>query len=149
MRYRTWLVAPALAALSAGALACGGSSTGPAPAELVGAWTATKVEYVSVAVPTQNVDLVAQGSTVTLEILDNHTYVFTVATPSLPDDVSTGTWSASSDIFTVTVTGMSGEQQFQMSLVGSTLTLSGADVDYDVNDDGTDEPAKLSMVLTK
>jgi hypothetical protein len=42
-----------------------------------------------------------------------------------------------------------GEWQFDMVLSGNTLTLSGADGEYDFNDDDVDDPAKVNLVLVR
>lgn len=136
----------ASAAMLAG---CGSSSTGPSPSALEGTWTVTKMEFVKGGSPTTKVDLIANGSTAILFMDSSNGYTLTVKTPEQADEVTTGTWSAASDVLTMTVDGMMGERQFQMSLSANTLTLSGADVDFDFNLDGVDEPAKLNMTLTK
>ncbi|HVA56434.1 MAG: lipocalin family protein [Gemmatimonadaceae bacterium] len=128
---------------------CGGSSTGPSPASLTGTWTATKMEFVKAGSPATTADLVAKGATVTLDLRASHDYTLTVKMPGQADELTTGTWSSSADMLSMTVTGFTGERQFAMNLSGNTITLGGADVDFDFNDDGIDEPAKLSMVLTK
>jgi hypothetical protein len=44
---------------------------------------------------------------------------------------------------------MSFDVQFNMALSGSTLSLSGGHMMYDVNGDGTEEEAILDMRLTR
>ena len=45
--------------------------------------------------------------------------------------------------------GSNNQMQFDATLSGNTLTLTGADRDYDLNDDGMPEPAKLNLTLTR
>jgi hypothetical protein len=143
---RRWLVGMAVGA----GIACGGDGgTGPSPETLVGTWGATKAEFVSVASPSTKVDLVAMSGTVQLVLTAAKTFTLTVTVPGAPDEVSAGTWS-SSDILSLTFTsGHAGTMQFQLNLSGNTMTLSGADAEFDFNQDGVDEPAKLNLVLQR
>jgi hypothetical protein len=128
--------------------ACGGDGgTGPSAASLAGTWRATQAQLVSVANPSTQVDLVAMGGTVRLVLSDAQTFTLTVLMPAEPDDITTGSWSSSIDVLTLTYG--SGSMQFDMTLSGNTLTLTGANGDYDFNGDDTDEPAKISLTLTR
>ncbi len=140
----------ALGIFAVAGLACGGSdgASGPPP-NLTGTWQATKVEFTSTGNPSQKVDIIAQGVTVTLVLNAGGTYQETTKTPGQTDEVTTGTWSASVNIFTMTETGLPFSWQFNLSLSGTTLTLSGADSQFDFNSDGIDDPAKLTVVLTR
>jgi len=149
MRNRTRVFMGGVIVAAAALAACGGS-TGPSPASLVGTWTATKAEFTWVANPGTKVNIVAHGSTVTLVLNADHTYTVTVLTPGEPDDVRTSTWSSSADVLTLNnAPPMQGEMQFDMSLSGSTLTLTGGHTGFDFNDDQIDEDATLNLVLTK
>ena len=44
---------------------------------------------------------------------------------------------------------MSGEMQFAYSLSGNTLTLTGADAEWDFDSDGAAEPAKLDVLAVR
>jgi len=135
-----------LGAAAAMAVACS-DDTGPSEDELTGSWLATKVELVSVANPATKVDLVALGGTVRLVLSASNTYTLTLVVPGEPQEVITGTWSASEDV--LTLTDDDGDLQFEMSLSGDTLTLSGADAEFDFNDDSIDEPAKVNLTLVR
>lgn len=134
-----------------GATACGGDdAAAPDKDELAGNWRATKIEYVSVASPAQKVDLATLGVTVTLALNAGGTFVLTTTPPGGAAQTLSGTWSASRDVLTLHWSGQfSGDMQFDMALSGNTLSLSGADADYDVNGDDRDEPAKLNLVLVR
>ena len=135
-------------ALAAASLGCGKDKAPPSES-FAGTWNATRVEFVSTADPATRVDIVAQGSKVTVVLDARGTYTTTTRAPGLPDDVSTGTWSASSDVITMQETGVPWSQQFSYALAGNTLTLTGADAEFDFDDDGTGEPAKLNVTLTR
>ena len=139
-----------LVAAATFAIACGGqnSTTGPTPQGLNGTWVATKAEYTSVATASKKVDVVAQGTTVTL-VLAGSSFTLTIKDPGLAGNVTTGTWSSSTDTLTMKPTTISGQWQFDMALSGSTLTLTGGSVVFDFTDTGNPEEAKLNLTLTR
>lgn len=139
-----------LAALALIAGACDDDGTGPSPASLAGTWQATKVEYVEVANTANKVDIVPLGGTATLTLTEAGAFTAVSTFPGEAPFNAAGTWSVSSDVFTLNFTsGMSGTQQFDYSFSGNTLTLNGADSGYDFDDDDQDEPAKLNLVLVR
>jgi len=143
---KTLFVAGAvLAALLAGACK---SSTGPSTDSLVGTWDATKAEYVKVSDTGTKVDVVAEGSTVSL-VLTASTFTFTVDDARAEQTTLTGTWTKSTDTLTLEPSGVSYTIVFEMTLNGSTLTLDGGGVMFDFTSTGTFEDATLNMVLTK
>ncbi len=141
-----------LAALALGAgVACGGSSSsGPSSDSLMATWIAspahssTSVEYVEKSNPSVKLDIVAvQSATVTLSLKQDKTFELT--SPSVPS--GHGTWSIEAD-GTLTLTySPTNMMQFDAVLKGGTLTLSGADAPFDVDDDGTVEACKLNMKM--
>jgi hypothetical protein len=125
--------------------ACSGSTAGPSPASIVGTWQASKVQYVSTT-GLGTVDLIAQGGSATLELNADHTFRYTCTPAGKPAEVLTGTWDVS-DVLSLSMSP-TNEMQFDASLSGNTLTLTGAYRDYDFNNDGMGEPARLNMTLT-
>ena len=144
------IVVASLVAAAILAPACdknGSSPSAPTAQTLEGTWRATKAEFVSVASSSRRIDVVASGATVTLAFAGNG-YTFTLAQPGQAPIVQSGSWSASSDVMTLTRTGMSGNQQFDMNFSGNNLTLNGANALFDFNT-GAYEEAKLSMTLVR
>jgi len=139
-----------LAAIIAGA-ACGGGDggSGPNPSTVTGTWQVTKMLFVSVANPQQSVDLIALGGTATLTLDASKTFSIAVNAPPDPPYTLTGTWSLSTDILTLFPDWITGNIQFNIALSGQTMKLTGGHVDYDVNNDGTDEPAILTVECTR
>jgi hypothetical protein len=135
-----------LGAVAAVAVACS-DDTGPSEDELAGSWLATKLELVSVASPATKVDLITLGATVRLVLSESHMYTLTLTVPDEPEEVVTGTWSASEDV--LTLTEADGDLQFDMSLSGNTLHLTGADAEFDFNGDDIDEPARINVTLIR
>jgi hypothetical protein len=89
------------------------------------------------------------GTTLTLTLEAGGTYTQKITDPGQGGQTTTGTWSASKDVLTLKPAGISGETQFDMTMSGSTLTLNGGHVLFDVNLDGQDEESILSLTLTR
>lgn len=126
------------------------SGTGPDTDDLIGTWQATKAEYVSVADSNIKVDIIAEGSTLSL-VLSSGTFVLTITDPGPGTDpvVANGTWSKSIDTLTlVPATGWFGESQFDMSLSGVTLMLTGGHIPFSFTP-GNPEEAILNLILVK
>jgi hypothetical protein len=146
MRAR-WTGVLVAAMVAAGCSSDGGS--GPSPSDVSGAWQLTKMQFVSQANPQLSVDLIAQGGTATMTIDADKTFVIILNAPSTPTETIAGTWSLSGSVLTMVRTGKSGDLQFQVTLTAQTIKLAGASVEFDVNDDGTDEPATLNIEGTR
>jgi hypothetical protein len=133
----------------AGATGCGGDdSTGPSPTDITGAWQATKAEFVSRATGAA-VELVASGGSATLVLGADHSFLLTASPVGRPAEVTMGTWKLEGDVMTVTPAGMPFSLQFDVAFSGDRLSLTGAHVEYDVNDDGRDEEAVLNLELVR
>jgi hypothetical protein len=94
---------------------------------------------------------VAKGGSVLRVLRDNKSFDLTISEPGEPVDQTSGTWSSSADVLTLafSIGSISGTMQFDMSLSGSTLSLSGADTSYDFDDDGVEEPAKVNLTMAR
>jgi hypothetical protein len=122
--------------------------TGPKPEQITGAWTATRVEYVSVP-PGTTVDLIALGGTATLTLAENSTFHY-VVTPAAGSPTTTdGTWTLSGDMLNLTPQGMPFSWQFEATLSSGSLSMSGASVEYDFNHDSTPEQATLNLLFVR
>lgn len=135
-----------LGLLLGGAISCKSDSTGPSAASITGIWQATKVEYVSTT-GLGSFDVVDHGGSATLMLNTDKTfsYLCTLGTDTVEN--LTGTWDVT-DVLTLNM-GPNNQMQFDASLARDTLTLTGADREYDLNDDGMREPAKLNLTLTR
>jgi hypothetical protein len=128
--------------------ACGKSGTAPSTTELAGTWRATKAEFVNRANSSQKVELVSIGGDYTLSLTAAGSFTATITSPGKPERVLAGTYSASLDMLSLTYTsGSFGQSEFDMTLSGNTLTLTGGSSTYDVNGDGQDEETALNLVL--
>jgi len=127
-----------------------GSPTSPTTQNtLAGAWRATRAEFVSASNSSQRVEIVALGTTLTLTLDAAGSYTQRIVDPGQAGQTTTGTWSASSDTLTLKPTGMTWNIQFDMTLNGSTLTLSGGHVAFDLNADGREEETLAYFTLTR
>jgi hypothetical protein len=146
MRKAALIIIVALAFLAASSSSCKKSSTSPTLQSPTGTWLATGAEYVSVANPSQRVNIVSQGASVSL-VLDASTFTFKISYPGQEPTVTTGSWSYTSDTMTLAPSGTSFTWVFNMSLSGDSMTLSGAHVQF--NFSGTLEEATLNLVLAR
>lgn len=130
--------------------ACGKDNpTGPKPSEITGRWTATKVEYVNKAAPATRVDLIALGTAVVVSINSDKSFL-SIETPSGGSpDTTTGDWSMDGEIFKVTPTGMPFSWEWNAALSGNTLSLTGADMEYDFDGNSVPEQADQNMTLVR
>jgi hypothetical protein len=130
-------------------LSCGDDGTGPGPETLAGTWTATRFEYVDATDATNRVELIGLGGTLVVQLQGNGTFSYAVTFPGEPDETSSGTWSSTADTFTMQESGSSFGLTFDFVLAGNTLTLTGADTEYDFDDDGVDDEAELNITLVR
>ena len=148
MNRARWAAAAALLALHL--TGCGGDNTvGPKPSEITGNWTATKVEYVSKASPATRVDVIPLGTVVVLRLNTDYSLLY-IETPSGGSPATTaGTWSVDEGIFRVTPAGMSISWEWNATLSGATLSLTGADMEYDFDGNSVPEAADQNMTLVR
>lgn len=137
-----------VAALAAGLAACGGDDE-PTLENLSGQWSATRMEFTGVDNPADQVDVIALGATFDLNLNDSGGFAGTLTFPGEAPETITGTWSYTSDTLTLQEDDEPFALVFDMDLGNDTMTLSGADVEFDVDDDGVDEPATLTIVLVR
>lgn len=139
-----------LALVVGATLTCGDDDgAGPSASDITGMWQATSVEYVAAGQPALTEQLLAGGGTATLELAAGGTYTFTLTPAGAPTEIENGGWQLLGDVMVVTPEGALFSLVFDVSLSGNTLRLSGADTEFDFDDDGTPEPAVLNLVLTR
>jgi hypothetical protein len=126
----------------------GNGPVGPSPTGLPGTWRATRAEYSIRATPNVKVEVVARGTSIVLVLDAAGTFTLTSTDPGAPPETIAGTWSASIDVLTLRGPAV-GESQFSFDLGGNTLTLTGGHMLYDVDGDGVDDEASLTMTLAR
>jgi hypothetical protein len=127
----------------------GGAGDAPTAQGLPGTWRATRAEFVSAANSSVRVEIVSQGTVLTLSLEASGNYTLTVVDPGQAGTTQTGTWTATRDVLTLRPSGVSWSIQFDYTLNGSTLTLAGGHVEFDVNDDGAPDETILNATLTR
>jgi hypothetical protein len=147
----TRIHAMSLALLLVAAGACSDNNgSGPPANEMAGTWTATRLEFVEAANPTNKIEVIGLGGSATVTLTENHDFTIVSSMPGESSETSTGTWSTSSDVMTFHFSsGLSGTWQFDYSLSGTTLTLNGAHTDFDFNGDDVMEDGRVNLVLQK
>jgi hypothetical protein len=149
MRWR-WRIA-LLTLLLSTANSCGGGdeANAPQPGQITGTWTATKIEYVGKASPSTTVDLISAGGAGTLVLNADRSYQLTVTPNNGQPMVTEGTWELDSDVMTMSPEGLPFDLQFDVGFSDDSLSLTGADAEYDFNGDQNPEQADLNMVFTR
>jgi hypothetical protein len=132
----------ALAAVAT--LACSDSL---APEDIVGTWDATSMVFTRVAAPSTSVNFIAMGVDVELVFASGGVVTLTF-TEGMDTETDTGTWTLDGESITLTFDG--DPATGTVTLDGDTLTVNLATgVEYDFDDDGTDEAATLRIVMTR
>lgn len=124
---------------------------GPVPVNLTGSWTLTHIELVSVQNPGTRVDLMDEGVTGTLTLAADGDFTLTVVDPVEGTETFAGQWTHAE---TLTLEHVSGgfagtTWEFQVELLSGVLSLTGADGEYDFDDDGDEDPAVLNLTAVK
>jgi hypothetical protein len=119
-------------------------------AELVGTWTATKIEFTNKANSNQKIDAIQLGWKYTLTINANGEYAESLSFVS-GARTTTGpvTIQGNNTILpSVFSADFGDDMSFAVTLSGNALTLTG-DSAFDFDNNETDEPAKVVIVLQK
>lgn len=135
-----------LSALIVWSLSCS-DGTGVEEDDLVGTWDATQLEFTEKANVDHRVDLIANGWTFAITLDQDGTYDAILDAPDGPPEAITGVWEATIDVFRMKDDTEPWWQEFDLSLSGTTLTLTGGDLNFDFG--GGDVEASLDMVLVK
>jgi hypothetical protein len=148
-----------LVALTATVASCKKSSSmapspAPSPATVAGTWRATRAEFVSATNPALKVEVVSRGTTIVLVLESAGGFTYTLTDPGASPAVYTGTWRTDTldgrpALKLTWVTGLFGSAEFNMTLSGDTLSLSGGHVPYDVDPNVMFEETILNMTLAR
>lgn len=125
-------------------------TTGPVNNTLVGTWDATVIQLTSVANPGTIEELISQGANGRLVLQADGGFGFSVGIPGEPTEFGNGDWGAT-DVLTLEFGDgdIQGTWQFDFFLNGNTLQLTGADTEWDFDDNGTEDPAKLDLTMIR
>ncbi len=125
-------------------------TTGPINNNLTGTWDATEIQLTSLADPGTVVELISQGANGRLVLQADGGFGLSIGIPGEPTEFGNGDWGAN-DVLTLSFGegDIEGTWQFDIDLSGDTLRLTGADTEWDFDDDGTEDPAKLDLTLSR
>ena len=114
--------------------------------DIAGAWVATRAAFSPEADgPAQEVDLVAQGGTVTLNIQNNGRFTLTLSLPGAPPETATGRLGFDEDLLVVSFDDDPDDFDFfGIQATPTTLSVQGPG-EFDFDGDGTDEAARLEL----
>lgn len=118
-------------------------------ADLVGTWDATSAVFTPDAGGTA-IDVVLLGATfeITLNAEGGYTATF-IEQPGGTPELEIGTYTVANGVLTLTPVGADVETFTIDSLDGNSLVITDTNAEFDFNDDGTDEPANLTVRLAK
>jgi hypothetical protein len=139
---RMWVIAPLVGAL---AVACGEDIV---VEDLIGTWNATEFVFSNFEDPVTDVDVIDLGGEVTIIIRADNTYTVQLELPGAEPEEVDGEWVLNGDVLTFDE-GTADETVFNISLSGTTLTIHTEDLEFDFDEDGTDEPAQLDATFVK
>ena len=132
-----------------------GTDTGPGGvtiSDLAGTWNATSFTFTPAGGGTA-VDLIAQGGSLVLAIQANGDITITQTEPGGAPVVDTGSLGfdpSDVDFIRLQIDGEPGTDRLAITLTGTTaMTLFEADSEFDFDDNGTEDPATLTIVLVK
>lgn len=146
MSRRIWSALLAIAALAA----CGDDDNEAPPVDdMTGTWVVTTFEYVSQDDPAVRVELIELGGAATITLAANGTYTALVTFPGEAPDQATGTWSYTADTFTLRDAENAFDWVFALDVDTDMLILTGADAEFDFDDDAIDDPADWNLTLVR
>jgi hypothetical protein len=122
--------------------ACSDDSTGITVEDLVGTWEATEIVFTSTADPSESVDAVDFGVSLTVTITSDGTVTSVFDDGQGGTDTDSGTLSVDGSTLTI------GSDSFEAERSGDVLTLTGA-VEFDFDEDGSDDPATVVVRLER
>lgn len=132
-----------------------GSTTGPGGvtiSDLAGTWNATSFTFTPAAGGTA-FDLIGQGGSLVLGIQANGDITIAQTEPGGAPEVLNGTMlfdPTDVNFILLQIDGETGTDRLRITLTGTTaMTLFEADSEFDFDDNGTDDPATLEIVLVK
>jgi len=131
--------------------ACDDDPTEPVPVNLTGTWSLTRIELVSTENPLIRVDMIDEGVTATLVLAAGGDYSLTLVDPVEGTETLAGDWTHTDTLILECLSGgFAGTTwEFQVEVRNGVLELTGADGQYDFDDDGEEDPAILNLTAVR
>jgi hypothetical protein len=137
-------------AILAGCSSTSDPSGGLTIGDLAGDWNASEFRFTSVENPSESAELIEEGGSAAFTISSDGAYTMVVTTPEASVDTTQGFMVLEQGFLLVTNTAAPGSTTaFLVNLAGTTLTMTTDEADFDFDGDGTEEPARLRIVLAR
>nr|WP_298792177.1 hypothetical protein [uncultured Allomuricauda sp.] len=131
---------------------CSLQGTNYSVSDISGNWTATEARFFNVsAEPIQVVDVVAEGGSVTLSIQSNGRFTLNITESGEPSSRSSGDLCFDEDLLVVRFDGDAADDYefFRITFNGTNNLSFDGPAEFDFNDDGTPDPADISLALVR
>lgn len=114
--------------------------------DIQGSWNAIRVEFdIAGSGASLAVDIIDQGGSATLVIQSNGRFTLTIIPMGESPQVTTGQMTFDDDLLVVEFDDSPGQSDFfSIQNTSSTLSISGP-AEYDLDNNGTDDPARVEM----
>ncbi|MEM7380453.1 MAG: hypothetical protein AAF361_04555 [Bacteroidota bacterium] len=132
---------------------CSLQGTNLSVSDIAGNWDATTANFgLDVTGPVQEIDIVAEGGSVTLSIQSGGRFTLSITEPGEPSDNSSGSLCFDEDLLIVNF-DEDGPDEYEFFAIQfnsgtNTLTIEGPTT-FDFDGDGQSEPARVFLVLTR
>ena len=127
-------------------MACS-DATGLSPETLDGTWTSVELTAANAADPSQQIDLIAQGLSLSLEFRANGEFRLTISDVFGDSETTMGTFDIVGDSITLMAEGT--ELTLSAERDGDVLTVSWSEVDIDWDEDGTPDLTVFRVVMRR
>lgn len=127
-------------------MACS-DATGLSPETLDGTWTSVEMTAANAADPSQQIDLIAQGLSLSLEFRANGDFLLTISDVFGDSEATMGTFDIVGDSITLMAEGTDVTLSAERN--GDVLTVSWSEVDIDWDDDGTPDLTAFRVVMRR
>jgi hypothetical protein len=124
-------------------LACGDAV---APEDIAGTWEATSFVFTSVEDPSESIDVIDAGGSLRVTFDADGTYELSV-TFGGSTDTDDGTYTIDGN--DITLDNVDDPISGTIEVSGDTMTLNLTGAEFDFDEDGTDDPATIVIVLTR
>ncbi len=121
-------------------------------AAITGTWNATQAIYGNFSGPAVSVDVVAEGGTVVLQIFNNGSFQVTVTQLGSTPETSSGQMGFDEDLLVISFDDDPEDFEFFGTTFNDPiLTINGGNglVEFDLDNDGVDDPAIIDFILER
>ncbi len=129
-------------------IACG-DPTSVEPGAIAGTWNSLTYGFVNAADPTETVELVSQGASLTVTFTSDGDFTWDFRDVDGQVEARSGTFSVDLDLSILTLSESGQEDPFLAVRKDDSMSLRTGNREFDFDEDGTGEPAELRIFLTR